>query len=278
MKLIDRIRKKAQTLDKTVVLPEGSDERIKKAAGIIEKSNIAGTVVLDGKENSLKEGCRLLKDGKADGMVAGAANSTADVIRTALKGVGVREGVSVVSSFFIMTGEDENIGQDGSLVFADCAVIPNPDSGKLADIAINTAAGIKDILNWEPKVAMLSFSTKGSARHSLADKVRKAVDILKEKNPDFIYDGELQLDTALVPEVAQKKDPSGKLSGRANILIFPDLNSGNIGYKLVQRLGGFTATGPVLQGFKKPVNDLSRGCSVEDIVNAAAVTVLQAER
>jgi phosphate acetyltransferase len=277
MKLIDRIKEKAQTLDKTVVLPEGNDERIKKAARIIEKNNIAGTVVLDGKENSLKEGCMLLKEGKADGMVAGAANSTADVLRTALKQVGVKKGVSVVSSFFIMAGDDENIGQEGSLIFADCAVVPEPKSSQLADIALSTAGSVKNILNWEPKAALLSFSTKGSAKHRLAEKVRGAVDILNQKKPDFIYDGELQLDTALVPEVAQKKDPSGKLAGRANILIFPDLNSANIGYKLVQRLGGFTATGPILQGFNKPVNDLSRGCSVEDIVNVAAVTVLQAK-
>jgi phosphate acetyltransferase len=273
MNLTETIKKQAKTFNKTIVFPEGNDGRIKEAAKLIEENNIAQAVVLDGGKNSLKEACRLINDNQCDGMVAGAVTATATVIKTALKYIGVKDNIPTVSSFFILSGKESG---KKSLVFADCAVLPDPGSRELADIATATAASVKNILNWEPRVAMLSFSTKGSARHRLVDKVKKAVDILDTKNPDFIYDGELQLDSAIVPEVSRQKDPGGVLGGKANILIFPDLNSGNIGYKLVQRLGGFKATGPILQGFKSPVNDLSRGCSVEDIVNVAAVTVLQA--
>ncbi len=171
--------------------------------------------------------------------------------------------------------KDEKFGEKGALIFADCAILPNPNEEELADIAIASAKTAKDLMGCEPRVAMLSFSTKGSAIHELVDKVRKATEIVKEKAPELLVDGELQADAALIPEVASQKAPKSPIAGKANVLIFPDLNSANIGYKLVQRLAGAQAIGPILQGLAKPVNDLSRGCSVEDIINLVAITSLQ---
>jgi phosphate acetyltransferase len=184
--------------------------------------------------------------------------------------------VSVVSGLFFMIFKDKNIGDNGMLVFADCAVMPDPDAAQLAEIAVMTARSAKAIAKIEPRVAMLSFSTKGSAQHDLVDKVASATKIASQMDPDLLIDGEMQLDAALVPEVGLLKSPGSKVAGRANVLVFPGLESGNIGYKLVQRLAGAEAIGPVLQGMAAPINDLSRGCSVSDIVNMVAITANQA--
>jgi len=221
-------------------------------------------------------GVMMIKAGDADGEVAGAINATGDVLRPAFQYVKTLPGVSVVSGLFFMIFKDKNIGDNGMLVFADCAVMPDPDPFQLAEIAVTTAASAQAIANIEPRVAMLSFSTKGSAQHELVNKVAEATKIAAGMNPQLLIDGEMQLDAALVPEVGQLKSPGSKVAGRANVLIFPGLESGNIGYKLVQRLAGAEAIGPVLQGMAAPINDLSRGCSVSDIVNMVAITANQA--
>ena len=221
-------------------------------------------------------GVMMIKAGDADGEVAGAINATGDVLRPAFQYVKTLPGVSVVSGLFFMIFKDKNIGDNGMLVFADCAVMPDPDQFQLAEIAVTTAATAKAIANIEPRVAMLSFSTKGSAQHDLVKKVAEATKIAAGMNPELLIDGEMQLDAALVPEVGQLKSPGSKVAGRANVLVFPGLESGNIGYKLVQRLAGAEAIGPVLQGMAAPINDLSRGCSVSDIVNMVAITANQA--
>jgi len=227
-------------------------------------------------DDPLYFGVMMIKAGDADGEVAGAINATGDVLRPAFQFVKTLPGVSVVSGLFFMLFKDKNIGDNGMLVFADCAVMPDPDPSQLAEIAVTTAASAKSIANIEPRVAMLSFSTKGSAQHAMVDKVAQATKIAATMNPDLLIDGEMQLDAALVPEVGQLKSPGSKVAGRANVLVFPGLESGNIGYKLVQRLAGAEAIGPVLQGMAAPINDLSRGCSVSDIVNMVAITANQA--
>jgi len=222
-------------------------------------------------------GTMMIYTKKADGMVAGAANATGNVLRPAFQIVKTKEGISTVSSAIVMVLKDKSFGEEGVFVVSDCAVNPDPDSSQLAEIAISTAETTKSLLGFEPKVAMLSFSTKGSAQHKNVEKVQKAVEIAHNNNPELILDGELQLDAAVVESVAKRKAPDSKLNGDANVLIFPDLQSGNIGYKLVQRFAGADAVGPILQGLAAPINDLSRGCSVEDIVNLAAITVVQAQ-
>ena len=220
----------------------------------------------------------MIKAGDADGEVAGAINATGDVLRPAFQYVKTLPGVTVVSGLFFMIFKDKNIGDNGMLVFADCAVMPDPNAAQLAEIAVTTAASARAIAGIEPRVAMLSFSTKGSAQHELVTKVAEATKIAAGMNPELLIDGEMQLDAALVPEVGQLKSPGSKVAGRANVLIFPGLESGNIGYKLVQRLAGAEAIGPILQGMAAPINDLSRGCSVSDIVNMVAITSNQAGR
>ncbi len=222
-------------------------------------------------------GALLVKFGVAAGMVAGAVNTTADVLRAALQVVGVTPGLKTVSSTFIMVIPDFR-GQDALMFFADCAVVPNPSAEQLADIAMSTAQTRKAICGDEPKVALLSFSTKGSARHELVDKVIDALQILEERKPDFEFDGELQLDAAIIPEIAIRKAPQSKLAGEANVLIFPDLQSGNIGYKLVQRFAKAGALGPIVQGLAAPICDLSRGCSTKDIVNTAVLVILMSNK
>jgi phosphate acetyltransferase len=214
--------------------------------------------------------------GDADGLIMGAANTTAETIRTAIRCIGLAPDTPLISSFFMMLLQNREFGEDGVLFFADCAVVPNPAPEELASIAISTADSFRKLTFSEPRLAMLSFSTKGSANHPEIDKVISATNLVKSKKPDILIDGELQVDAAIIPSVANRKAPDSPLEGEANILIFPDLNAGNISYKLTQRLAGAKAYGPIFQGTAKPINDLSRGCSVEDIVNVAAITAIQA--
>ncbi|MCD6112081.1 MAG: phosphate acetyltransferase [Bacteroidales bacterium] len=220
----------------------------------------------------------LIKNNDADGEVAGADNATGDVLRPALQIVKTEPGISVVSGAFLLILKDKSYGEDGILVCADCAVMPNPDENQLAQIAVSTAKTAKAIAGIEPRIAMLSFSTKGSAKHEMVDKVVNATNIAKKMDPSLNIDGELQADAALVESVAIKKAPDSKIAGKANVIIFPSLEVGNIAYKLVERLAGAQAIGPVLQGMAAPINDLSRGCSVDDIVNLIAITVNQAAK
>lgn len=216
-------------------------------------------------------GAMMVREGMADGFVAGSTASTGDVLRAAIQCVGMPEGISIVSSFFLM------IFPEKTYSFADCAVVPNPDAAQLADIAISTAENHQKLTGEEPYVAMLSFSTKGSAKHELVDKVLEALKIANEKKPSLKIDGELQFDAAVIDSIGKRKAPDSEVAGRANVLVFPDLQAGNIGYKIAQRLGGAEAVGPVVQGLKKPLFDLSRGCSVDDIVNTSAIACLMAE-
>lgn len=219
----------------------------------------------------------MVKLDDADGMVSGAVHTTGDLLRPGLQIIKTAPGVSCVSSFFIMEVPNSPYGENGLLFFADCAVNPMPTEDMLASIAIATADNAKLLSKIDPKVAMLSFSTMGSADHEVVDKVRNATQKAKELRPDLDIDGELQLDAAIVPKVAKQKAPESKVAGSANVLVFPDLQAGNIGYKLVQRFANAEAIGPVCQGFAKPINDLSRGCSIEDIVNVVALTAVQAQ-
>ncbi len=328
MDLMQTFKEKARKNKKTIVLPEGNEERVLKAAKIILEQKLAELIIL-GKEGEINEqveelginidqakiinssksdlrnefadlyyelrkhkgikeedalvsmkdplyfGTMLVHTGRADGMVAGSINATGDVLRPAFQIIKTEEGVSVVSGAFIMNVPGCEYGEDGIFVFADCAVNPNPDKNQLAEITISTAKTVRSLLDFDPVVALLSFSTKGSASHEFVDKVRKASDIAQKMAPDLEIDGELQADAALLSSVAETKAPESSVAGRANVLVFPDLQSGNIGYKLVQRLAGAEAIGPILQGIAKPVNDLSRGCSVDDIVNLVAITAVQ---
>ena len=227
-------------------------------------------------EDPLYLGTLMIKSGDADGEVAGARNATGDVLRPAFQYVKTLEGISVVSGAFIMILKDKEFGNDGIMVFADCAVHPDPTDKELAEIAVATARTTRDIVGFEPRIAMLSFSTKGSARHDMVTKVINATRIAKEMDPTLKIDGELQADAAIIEKIGQSKAPGSTIAGFANVLIFPSLESGNIAYKLVQRLAQAEAIGPILQGMAAPINDLSRGCSVSDIVNLIAITANQA--
>lgn len=329
-KLMETIKQNAAKLGKHIVLAEGEEPRIIRAAAIITAKGIAKITLLGDVEvirnkcpevslegieiinpkssakageysallyelrktkgmtvedaaklttNYMYFGVLMVKAGDADGMVAGSINSTGDLLRPALQIIKTSKGINTVSSCFIMAlKEGTPYADNGIMVFGDCAVIPNPTAEQLSDIAIASAESAKKIAGINPRVAMLSFSTKGSAKHENVTKVQEAVAIAKVAAPYLELDGELQLDAALVPEVATLKAPESTVAGKANVLIFPDLQSGNIGYKLVQRLSGAEAIGPICQGLAAPVNDLSRGCSSEDVVGVVAVTALQAAK
>jgi phosphate acetyltransferase len=227
-------------------------------------------------EDPLYLGVMMIKNGDADGEVAGARNTTGDVLRPAFQFVKTAPGISVVSGAFIMILKDKEFGSEGIIVFADGAVHPDPTDKELAEIAVATARTTRAIVGVEPKVALLSFSTMGSANHALVDKVVSATKMAKEMAPEFMFEGELQADAALIEAIGQKKAPGSKIAGKANVLIFPNLECGNIAYKLVERLAHAQAIGPVLQGMAAPINDLSRGCSVSDIINVIAITANQA--
>ncbi len=328
--ILDEIKAKAKALHKTIVLCEGEDKRVVKAAADAAKEGVANIVLL-GDEAMIKAenpevdltgvtivnpltsdklpaynaklcelraskgmtseqaaklltdgtyfGAMMLKMGDVDGLVSGACHSTANTLRPGLQIIKTAKGVSSVSSFNLMIcpQQGNQYCPDGLVVFADCGLNPTYTSEGLADCAIATANSAKAIAGIEPKVAMLSFSTKGSAKHDNVTMVAEAVKIAKEKAPDLKLDGELQFDAAIVPSVAALKAPDSDVAGQANVFIFPDLQAGNIGYKIAERLGGFMAVGPICQGFAKPLNDLSRGCKSEDIVAAVAITALQTQ-
>jgi phosphate acetyltransferase len=228
-------------------------------------------------EDYLFFGAMMVDQDLADGMVAGTTHFTSETIKATVHCIGTAPENKLISSFFVMITPKHEFGVNGMLFFADCGVIPNPDPEELSEIAITTASSFIKLIGEEPKVAMLSFSTKTSAVHGDVDKVIKATEIARSKRPDFLIDGELQVDAALIPQIGQRKAPNSMVAGKANILIFPDLDAGNIGYKLVERIGGATALGPIFQGCRKPVNDLSRGCSVDDVINVTAITAVQSQ-
>ena len=267
------------TIEGATIIDPKTDPRREVYAGLmveIRKSKgLTREAALELLDDPLYFAPLMIKNGDADGELAGAINATGDVLRPAFQYVKTLPGVSVVSGAFLMF-VDPHFGHDGILVFADCAVMPDPDERQLAEIAVTTARTAKAIVGMDPRVAMLSFSTMGSAQHPLVDKMVNATRIAREMDPDLKIDGEMQLDAALIPEVGRLKAPDSEVAGRANILIFPGLESANIGYKLVQRLGKAEAVGPILQGMAAPINDLSRGCSVSDIVNMVAITANQA--
>lgn len=281
----EKVRKNADGIDLTdikIINPETSVKFEEYAALLYELRKSKGMTMEDAKKlttNRQYFATLMLKAGDADGLVSGSETSTGDVLRPGLQIIKAKPGISCISSCFLMLlPENSAYGENGVMIFGDCAVNINPNAKELAEIAIasvDTAKKIADIAS--PKVAMLSFSTKGSAKHEYADKVIEATKIFKEKQPKIAVDGELQVDAALVPSVSQLKAPGSAIGGKANILIFPDLQAGNIGYKLVQRLAGAEAIGPICQGFAKPINDLSRGCSWQDIVAVVAMTSLQAD-
>lgn len=319
---LNRMKDAAKADKKTVVLPEGEDQRTIDAARIIVEENLAdlvilgdpkkidvpGVTVIDPKNGPKHEeyaqkfaelrakkgvtieqaraqmndatyyGTMMVKMGDADGLVSGACHSTADTLRPALQILKTAPGTKLVSAFFIMCTDTPQFGTDGTLIFADCGLNIAPTSDELSEIAIASAHSWQTFMGGaEPHVAMLSYSTMGSAGGEVAKKVQEAVAFCKEKAPELHIDGDLQLDAAIVPTVAQLKAPGSPVAGKANVLVFPDLEAGNIGYKLVQRFAGAEAYGPILQGIAKPVNDLSRGCSAEDIVGVVAITAVQAQ-
>ena len=335
MDFVKEMKAKAVSLQKRLVLPEGTEKRTIKAARILTDEKLSSQIILLGKEAAIRDiasgeginldgislldpalsanianyadelyqlrkhkgmtpeqaksdiadplrwGAMMVHLGEADAMVAGAENTTGDVLRAGLTIIGMAPGLKTASSCMVMTIMDSSAnslwGKEGALIFSDCAVVPDPTAEQLADIAESAAQSCREFLGTEPAAALLSFSTKGSAQHDNVAKVQNAAAILKNKKVNFLFDGELRADAALVPSVAASKAPGSPVAGKVNTLVFPDLGSGNIGYKLVQRLGNALAFGPFLQGFAKPISDLSRGASVEDIVVTCAVTLSRAK-
>jgi phosphate acetyltransferase len=279
-KVRELARETSSNLNGVEILNHRKSNDFGRIAQFYHELRRAKGVTLEEAEQTIKDplyfGNLLVKLGKADGSVAGATNTTAHTVAAALRCIGVRTGFKIVSSFFLMLVPDKKFGANGAMIYADCGVVIDPNAGELAEIAIASADSCRALLGVEPKVAMLSFSTKGSAKHKNLDKIIEAVKTVRVRMPELEIDGELQADAALVPSVAEAKAKGSSVAGKANILIFPDLNAGNIAYKLTERLTGGTAIGPILQGLDKPCNDLSRGCKAEDIVDAVAITAVQA--
>lgn len=255
---------------------EGNEEFAELFAELRKKKGVTIEQARETVKDPLYYGVMMVKTGKVDGMVAGAVNSSANVIRPSLQILKTAPNTKIVSAFFIMNVPDCDMGENGTFVFADCGLNQQPTAEELSEIAVSSAASFKSLVGAEPKVAMLSYSTYGSAKHDDVTKVQTATKLAKEKAPELMIDGELQLDAAIVASVGAQKAPASPVAGKANVLVFPDLDAGNIGYKLVQRLAKAEAYGPVLQGIAAPVNDLSRGCSAEDIAGVVAITAIQA--
>lgn len=329
---IEALKEIAKKVPKKIMLPEGNEPRILKAASILVSQNIA-QVILIGNEDEIKKkarehsvslkkiqiidsekypkreelidtfynlrkhkgitkndargavlgnriyfGALLVRTGVADGFVAGASHTTSNVARAAIYCLGVDKNIGVMSSSFVIELENSTYGDNGLFIFADCGIVPDPTPERLAAIAISSSGLHVELFKQKPRVALLSYSTKGSAKGTSVEKVLKALEIIKEKMPDLIVDGELQLDAAIVPGVANVKAPGSRVAGRANVLIFPNLDAGNIAYKLTQRIGNARVVGPLLEGLTKPASDLSRGCGVEEIIDTVTATVIRAQR
>ncbi|PIQ90689.1 MAG: phosphate acetyltransferase [Candidatus Omnitrophica bacterium CG11_big_fil_rev_8_21_14_0_20_41_12] len=309
MNAVTRIREQAKKKIKTIILPEYEDQRMLEAARILEKEQIAKPLILtpdtiDRNEldryireyyelyrskdigldivkklftDNLYYAGMMTREGKADGLVAGSIHTTADVARACIRCIGLDERFTIASSCFIMDVANCQFGDNGTFIFADCGIIPDPNARQLSCIALTAAELALKVLNLTPRVAFLSYSTKGSAKTKSAEKISEALVLLKEQSPDMLVDGEMQADAAIVPDVAEIKCPDSPLGGQANVLIFPNLEAGNIGYKLVQRLSGARAIGPLFLGLDKPASDLSRGCSVDDIIDSVAATAIRSQ-